>query len=75
MKTLAFKSGWGLNLAVGSQVILLGLLIYTPFLQRAFGTVALGVTDWLLVVAAAGSILPVIEATKAGLRRRLAPGA
>lgn len=64
-----FANGW-LNLAVGSQVLLLLLLLYTPFLQRAFGTVALGPADWLLVGMTAGSILPVIELVKASLRRQ-----
>ena len=59
----AFTNGW-LNLAVGSQVLLLMVLLYVPMFQAALGTVALGPRDWLLVAAAAGSILPVIEITK-----------
>jgi Ca2+-transporting ATPase len=66
-----FTNRW-LNLAVASQVGLLLLLLYMPFLQTALGTVPLGLVDWLMVCLAAGSILPVIEGSKGVLRRRFA---
>jgi Ca2+-transporting ATPase len=40
-----------------------------PFLQRAFGTFSLSAADWLLTVALAFSIVPVLEAVKWMARR------
>ena len=43
-------------------------VVYLPFLQRAFGTTALGASDWLLCLSVASSVLWLREASKA-LRR------
>jgi len=44
------------------------LVIYTPFLQKAFSTVGLGLTDWLLCAAVASSVLWLRELSKKALR-------
>jgi Ca2+-transporting ATPase len=62
-----FTNAW-LWLAVGASLALQALVIYAPFLQRAFGTVALGAADWALCAGVASSVLWVREIDKA-LRR------
>ena len=52
---------WG---AIAGSVALQVLVIYVPFLQRAFGTVALGAGDWMLCVAVASTVLWLREGTK-----------
>jgi Ca2+-transporting ATPase len=52
-------------LSLGLQV----LVVYAPFLQRAFRTVPLGPGDWLLA-AVARSVLWLRELWKAAARRR-----
>jgi Ca2+-transporting ATPase len=44
-------------------------VVYTPFLQRAFSTEALSVSDWLRCTAVASSVLWLREAEKALYRR------
>jgi Ca2+-transporting ATPase len=66
-----FANKW-LNLAILWELMLLALIIYVPVLSDAFGTYALPASDWLLVLAAAATIVPVLELTK-WLIRRLAP--
>jgi P-type Ca2+ transporter type 2C len=63
-----FANRW-LNLAVGWELVLLAAIVYVPFFQPAFGTFNLKISDWLLVVALAFSIVPVIEAVKWMARR------
>jgi Ca2+-transporting ATPase len=58
-----FANRW-LNLAVGWELALLAAIVYVPFFQPAFGTFRLAPADWLLVGAAAFSIVPVIESVK-----------
>jgi Ca2+-transporting ATPase len=58
-----------LNLAVAWEVMLLIGIIYIPFFQPAFGTFNLSRADWALVIAAAFSIVPVIQAVKWMARR------
>jgi Ca2+-transporting ATPase len=58
-----FANRW-LNLAVGWEVALLIVIVYTPFFQPAFGTFRLTLADWLLVGGLAFSIVPVLEAVK-----------
>jgi Ca2+-transporting ATPase len=64
-----FANRW-LNLAVAWEVALLIAILYVPFLQRAFGTFSFSAGDWLLTVALAFSIVPVMEAVKWMIRRR-----
>jgi P-type Ca2+ transporter type 2C len=63
-----FANRW-LNVAVAWEVALLILITYVPWLQRAFGTFSFAVTDWLLTVAMASSIVPVLEVVKWMARR------
>ena len=63
-----FSNRW-LNLAVLWELGLLGLVIYVPFLQRAFGTFTFGWADWGIVATAAFSIVPWVEGVKWVQRR------
>lgn len=63
-----FKNKW-LNLAVGSQVLLMLLIIYLPFFQRVFHTYPLDWFDWLLSILLSLSIFPVLELSKLVLGR------
>jgi P-type Ca2+ transporter type 2C len=63
-----FANRW-LNLAVAWELLLLIVIAYTPFLQRAFGTFSFSLADWGLMVAFAFSIVPVVETVKWMARR------
>jgi Ca2+-transporting ATPase len=52
---------WG---AIGGSIALQVLVVYVPFLQRAFGTVELSARDWMFCVAVASSVLWLREASK-----------
>jgi Ca2+-transporting ATPase len=58
-----FENRW-LNWAILWELGLLVLVIYVPFLQRAFGTYALSAADWAVVLAAAVTVVPVLEVAK-----------
>jgi len=65
---------WG---AVLLSLVLQAAVIYIPFLQRAFSTVSLSVTDWLFCVAVGSSVLWLRELSKVMTQptsRRLAVG-
>ena len=62
-----FSNQW-LNLAILWEFLLLGLVIYVPFLQQAFGTFGMRAPEWLLAIGPAVSIWPVLELTKYVLR-------
>ena len=64
-----FTNRWLWASIVGS-VVLQGLVVHVPFLQRAFGTVPLSPADWLFSVAVASSVLWLREAGKLLGRRR-----
>ncbi|NOS67588.1 MAG: HAD-IC family P-type ATPase, partial [Candidatus Peribacteraceae bacterium] len=63
-----FKNKW-LNAAILWELILLLCIVYVPFLQIAFGTFALTLNDWGVIVAMALTIIPVLETAKWVLRR------
>jgi Ca2+-transporting ATPase len=63
-----FANKW-LNIAILWELMLLAAVIYVPLLQDAFGTYPLTVQDWLLVLAVAGTIVPVLELAKWVIRR------
>jgi Ca2+-transporting ATPase len=63
-----FANRW-LNAAVLWELALLGAVMYVPVLQSAFGTVALSANEWLVVVALAITVVPVLEAVKWAQRR------
>jgi P-type Ca2+ transporter type 2C len=58
-----FSNRW-LNYAVGWELVLLGAIVYVPFLQGAFGTFALTLREWALAGVAAFTVVPVLEAIK-----------
>jgi Ca2+-transporting ATPase len=58
-----FANRW-LNLAVAWELLLLGVIIYAPFLQGAFGTFGLTAADWVLTVALSFTVVPVMEVVK-----------
>jgi Ca2+-transporting ATPase len=58
-----FANKW-LNLAIFWELIMLALILYVPVLERVFGTVALPLNDWLIIIGAALTISPVLELTK-----------
>jgi Ca2+-transporting ATPase len=53
-----------LNLAILWELGLLALVVYLPWLQSPFGTFALPPIDWVIVVAVAFTVCPVLEAAK-----------
>jgi len=63
-----FANRW-LNTAVVWELLLLVVIVYVPFFQRAFGTFALSAADWLLTAALAFTIVPVVEGVKWMARR------
>jgi Ca2+-transporting ATPase len=58
-----------LNTAVVWELLLLAVIVYVPFFQRAFGTFALPAADWALATALAFTIVPVVEGVKWMSRR------
>jgi Ca2+-transporting ATPase len=64
-----FANRW-LNAAILWELVLLGLVLYVPLLARAVGTYPLSLVDWLLVVSAAVTIVPLLEAVKWLERKR-----
>jgi Ca2+-transporting ATPase len=59
---------WG---AIATSAALQAAVTYAPFLQRAFGTVALDGSDWLFCTAVASSVLWIREASKLIARSRV----
>lgn len=64
-----FANRW-LNRAVTWELAVLALILFVPGLRNAFGVVPLARGEWVVVVAAACSVLPVLELGKAWIRRR-----
>lgn len=58
-----FANKW-LNLAIAWELVLLGLIVYLPILERTFGTFGLPMVDWLIIIVAAFTVSPVLELTK-----------
>ena len=58
-----FANTW-LNLAILWELALLALIVYAPFLQKPFSTFSLPLADWILIIALAFSVSPVLETTK-----------
>jgi hypothetical protein len=52
------------------ELILLGILIYTPFLQPIFNTAPIGLREWAYLFAWTPVILLLDELRKGILRRR-----
>jgi P-type Ca2+ transporter type 2C len=66
-----FANKW-LNLAIVWELVMLGLILYVPLLERTFGTFPLTAIDWVIIAAAALTVSPVLELTKWIERRWLA---
>ena len=66
-----FSNGW-LWTAIAGSIGLQIAVVYLPFLQSAFGTVALSGGDWLFCVVVASAVLWLRELTKLMSRRRQA---
>jgi Ca2+-transporting ATPase len=58
-----FTNGWLWAALIGS-VALQVVVVYTPFLQNAFGTRPLSADDWLLCLGVASSVLWLREVSK-----------
>jgi P-type Ca2+ transporter type 2C len=58
-----FANRW-LNLAIAWELVLLGTIIYVPWLQEPFATFDLRFNDWLLVTALAFTVVPLLEVVK-----------
>jgi hypothetical protein len=65
----AFRNGW-LWTAIAGSFALQVMVVYLPFLQNAFGTTSLNISDWALCMAVASSVLWTREASKAFTRRK-----
>ena len=63
-----FANKW-LNVAIVWELLMLGLILYVPFLERVFGTFELTTRDWVIIVAAALTVSPVLELVKWAERR------
>ncbi len=63
-----FANKW-LNIAIVWELVMLGLILYVPLLERTFGTYELSPRDWLLIVAVAFTLSPVLELAKWAERR------
>jgi Ca2+-transporting ATPase len=64
-----FENKWllvAIAFSLGTHI----LVIYVPFLQTAFHTVALSLTDWLVATAVASGLLFAMEFAKIFLRAR-----
>jgi Ca2+-transporting ATPase len=58
-----FANKW-LNMAILWELVLLALIIYVPFLHEPFGTFSLPLLDWIIIVALAFTVSPVLELAK-----------
>jgi Ca2+-transporting ATPase len=58
-----FANKW-LNLAIIWELIMLALILYVPLLERTFGTFGLSLRDWLIIIALAFTVSPVLELAK-----------
>jgi Ca2+-transporting ATPase len=63
-----FANRW-LNVAILWELVLVALVVNVPVLQDAFGTTGLSLGTWLVVVATAFTIVPVLELAKRMIRR------
>ncbi|CAG0969775.1 partial Calcium-transporting ATPase, partial [Anaerolineae bacterium] len=58
-----FANKW-LNIAIVWELLLLLLIVYVPFLHTPFDTFSLHLVDWLIVLALAVTVVPVLELAK-----------
>jgi Ca2+-transporting ATPase len=67
-----FENKW-LILAVVFSLVTQVAVVYVPFMQAAFQTMSLTVSDWLITFAVGGSLLVAVELVKIVLRARREP--
>jgi Ca2+-transporting ATPase len=58
-----FANRW-LNTAILWEVMLLLVIIYVPFLHKAFGTYYLPLVDWVIIGGLAATVIPILEIAK-----------
>ncbi len=58
-----FANKW-LNIAIIWELFMMALILYVPFLERTFSTFGLPLRDWLIILAAAFTVSPVLELAK-----------
>jgi Ca2+-transporting ATPase len=58
-----FANKW-LNLAIAWELFALLLILYVPVLRQMFGTYALSLADWVIILSLALTISPVLEISK-----------
>jgi calcium-translocating P-type ATPase len=63
-----FSNQWALA-GIAAVLLLQAAFIYAPPMQDAFGSAPLSIGEWLLALAAAGTVLPVVSAEKWWRRR------
>ncbi|MDO8468972.1 MAG: cation-translocating P-type ATPase [Candidatus Peribacter sp.] len=63
-----FANRW-LNIAIFSEILLLIATVYWPLLQQPFGTFAVTMKDWTIILVLAASVIPVLETGKWMIRR------
>lgn len=63
-----FANHW-LNLAIAWELVMLVAIIYVPFLAAPFSTFRMPLDDWLIVLLASLTVIPVIEAVKWAIRK------
>jgi Ca2+-transporting ATPase len=68
LKLGLFTNKW-MQRAVALSVVLILAVIYLPFLQQAFDTVALSVNDWLIILPLIAIPATVAEVSKFFVRR------
>ncbi|MBD3347538.1 MAG: hypothetical protein GF401_20975 [Chitinivibrionales bacterium] len=66
-----FKNKW-LNLSILIEIVLLGFLLYVPFLQNVFGAFGFTLKEWAYILVTAAGVIPVIEIAK-WVNRRFLP--
>ena len=63
-----FANKW-LNMAISWELLLLSVIVYLPFMHKPFGTFALPLSVWPVLLGVAATIIPVLEAMKWAIRR------
>ena len=58
-----FANKW-LNWAILVELLMMFAIVYLPFMHRPFGTYSLPLMDWIIIVAAAFTVSPVLELVK-----------
>jgi hypothetical protein len=57
-------------LGIGTELVLIALIVYLPLFQSVFGTAAFPLANWLFLLAWTPSLLIADEIRKAWLRRQ-----